>query len=257
VRGLAGRVAVVTGAAQGIGRAIADAFAGAGTHVGLIDREVELGVAAAAAVAEAGHVRTLYAEADVSDPGGVALAVDAIADALGPPTILVNNAAVFVLKGLEASPEEWRASFDVNVMGAAIVSRCVVPHMRAAGGGAIVNIGSVSSFVPQKGTLVYNASKAAVVELTRCMALDLADDGIRVNSACPGTVWTPAVAQMAAALGHTRETVGDQPSFGREQMLKRIPDPAEIAGAVLFLASDEASFVTGTSLMIDGGWTAR
>lgn len=257
MNGLAGRVAVVTGAAQGIGLAIADAFAAARTHVGLIDREAEKGIAAASAVAEGREARTLFAEADVTDPGGVELAVEAIARGLGPPTILVNNAAVFVLKGMEAAPEEWRASFEVNVMGVAIATRSVVPHMRAAGGGAIVNIGSVSSFVPQKGTLVYNASKGAVVEMTRCMALDLADDGIRVNCACPGTVWTPAVAQMAAAIGHTRETVGDQPNFGREQMLKRLPDPAEIAGAVLFLASDDAAFITGTSLMIDGGWTAR
>ena len=256
MRGLAGRVAVVTGAAQGIGRAIADAVGAEGTHVGLIDREVEKGAAAAAAVAEAAGVRTLFAAADVSDPGGVEAAVGAIAAELGPPTILVNNAAHFVLKGMEAAPEEWRASFDVNVMGVAIVSRCVAPLMAAAGGGAIVNIGSVSSFVAQKGTLVYNATKGAVVEMTRCMALDLAADGIRVNCACPGTVWTPAVAQMAADLGHTRETVGGQPNFGREQILKRIPDPAEIARSVLFLASDDASFITGASLMIDGGWTA-
>jgi dihydroanticapsin dehydrogenase len=93
--------------------------------------------------------------------------------------------------------------------------------------------------------------------MTRCMALDLVDDGIRVNCACPGTVWTPGVARMAEAMGHTRETVGDEPSFGREQIMKRLPDPPEIARAVLFLASDDASFVTGESLMIDGGWTAR
>jgi NAD(P)-dependent dehydrogenase (short-subunit alcohol dehydrogenase family) len=257
VRTLAGKVAIVTGAAQGIGRAITEVFAEAGALVGLIDRDAEQGCAAAEQVTAATGRRTHYADADVSDPEQVARAVESIASALGPPTVLVNNAAVFVLKGLEASVEEWRASFDVNVMGAALVTREVVPHMRASRGGAIVNIGSVSSFVAQRGTLVYNASKGAIVELTRCLALDLADDNIRVNSACPATVWTPAVAQMVADLGLTRETVGDQPNFGREQILKRIPDPPEIARAVLFLASEDASFITGENLMVDGGWTAR
>jgi dihydroanticapsin dehydrogenase len=256
MRALEGKVAIVTGAAQGIGRAIADVFAGEGALVGLIDRDAEAGRAAAVEIVAATGQRTHYADADVSDPEQVARAVESIAEALGPPTVLVNNAAVFVLKGLEASVEEWRASFDVNVMGPALVTRCVVPHMRAAGGGAIVNIGSISSFVAQRGTLVYNASKGAIVEMTRCLALDLADDNIRVNSACPATVWTPAVAQMVADLGLTRESVGDRPNFGREQILKRIPDPPEIARAVLFLASDDSSFITGENLMVDGGWTA-
>ena len=257
MRGLEGRVAVVTGAAQGIGHAIAEAFAGEGTHVALLVREAELGAAAAAEIGAGGGGKTLFVEADVTDAAGVEAALQRVAAELGPPTILVNNAAVFVLKGLEATPDEWRRSFEVNVMGAAIVTRCVVPYMRDAEGGAIVNIGSVSSFVAQRGTFVYNATKAAVVEITRCMALDLVDEGIRVNCACPGTVWTPAVAQMVADIGQTRETVGDEPNFGREQIMKRLPEPSEIARAVLFLASEEASFITGESLMIDGGWTAR
>ena len=257
MRGLAGRVAIVTGAAQGIGRAIAEAFAREGTHVAVLDRNVELGRATAAEIDAGAEARTIFVEVDVSDAATVETAVAEVASELGPPTILVNNAAVFVLKGMEATPEEWHRSFDVNVMGVAIVSRTVAPYMAGAGGGAIVNIGSVSSFVPQRGTLVYNAAKGAVVEMTRCMALDLGDDGIRVNTVCPGTVWGPAVEQMAAALGHTRETVGDMPSFGREQILKRLPEPEEIAGGVLFLASDESTFITGTSLMIDGGWTTR
>jgi dihydroanticapsin dehydrogenase len=257
MRGLVGRVAVVTGAAQGIGRAIAEAFAEEGSHVALLDREVELGTATADEVAAATGARTRFVEVDVSDPGRGEAALAYVASELGPPTILVNNAAAFVLKGLDATPEEWHRSFDVNVMGAAFMTRHVVPYMRGEGGGAIVNIGSVSSFVPQRNCFVYNASKAAVVELTRCLALDLVDDGIRVNAACPGTVWTPAVAGMVDALGLTRDTVSDRPSFGLEQIMKRLPDPPEIARAVLFLASEDASFITGESLMIDGGWTTR
>jgi NAD(P)-dependent dehydrogenase (short-subunit alcohol dehydrogenase family) len=257
VRGLDGRVAIVTGAAHGIGRAVAEAFARAGSSVALLDRDETPGEAAAAEIASAPNCRALFVGADVSDGHSVEQALARVADELGPPTILVNNAAVFVLKGLEATREDWRHSFEVNVMGAAIATRCALPYMRAEGGGAVVNMGSISSFVAQKGSFVYNTTKAALVEMTRCLALDLVDDGIRVNCVCPGTVWTPAVAQMAASLGHTRETVGDEPNFGREQIMKRLPDPPEIAGAVLFLASDEASFITGESLMVDGGWKAR
>jgi NAD(P)-dependent dehydrogenase (short-subunit alcohol dehydrogenase family) len=257
VRGLAGRVAVVTGAAQGIGRAIAEAFATEGSRVALLDREVELGTAAASEISSATGADARFVEVDVSDTASAERALAEVATGLGPPTILVNNAAVFVLKGLDATPEEWHRSFDVNVMGAAIMTRHAAPYMREAGGGAIVNIGSVSSFVPQPNCFVYNATKAAVVEMTRCLALDLVEDGIRVNAACPGTVWTPAVAAMADRLGVTRETASDRPSFGREQIMKRLPDPPEIARSVLFLASDDASFITGESLMIDGGWTTR
>jgi NAD(P)-dependent dehydrogenase (short-subunit alcohol dehydrogenase family) len=129
--------------------------------------------------------------------------------------------------------------------------------MRAAGGGAIVNIGSVSSFIAQKGFLTYNATKAAVAEMTRCMALDYVDDGVRVNGVCPGSVWSAQVQRMAAEMGITRETAASYTNLGAEQMIRRIADPREIGYAALFLASDEASFVTGENLMVDGGWTAH
>jgi NAD(P)-dependent dehydrogenase (short-subunit alcohol dehydrogenase family) len=131
-----------------------------------------------------------------------------------------------------------------------------VPHIRRAGGGSIVNIGSVSSFIAQKGTLTYNATKAAIAEMIRCMALDLVEDKVRVNGVCPGAVWTSQLERMATEMGLTREQAALQPNLGGDQMQKRIADPREIGYAALFLASDEASFVTGTNLLVDGGWTA-
>jgi NAD(P)-dependent dehydrogenase (short-subunit alcohol dehydrogenase family) len=170
--------------------------------------------------------------------------------------ILVNNAAIFVLKGIEATVEEWQRVMAVNIMGPALMAKHAVPHIRRAGGGAIVNIGSVSSFIAQKGFLTYSATKAAIAEMTRCMAFDLVDDEVRVNAVCPGAVWSSQVQLMAAELGLTREQAALRPNLGAEQMMKRIADPREIGYAALFLASDEASFVTGANLMVDGGWTA-
>jgi dihydroanticapsin dehydrogenase len=178
-------------------------------------------------------------------------------NAFGAIQILVNNAAVFVLRGIEATPEEWRQSLDVNVIGPAIVSKHVVPHIRRAGGGAVVNLGSISSFIAQPSHATYNASKAAVIGLTRCMAMDLAPDNIRVNAVCPGVVWTQIVAKHATRMGIDRTGMDAHPDFGGAQLIRRTADPREIAYAILFLASDEASFITGANLMVDGGCTAR
>jgi NAD(P)-dependent dehydrogenase (short-subunit alcohol dehydrogenase family) len=247
---LAGKVAIVTGGAQGIGRGIAEVYAEAGAAVAILDRDVEAGKATAS------ELGLLFVEADVSDEPGVELAVDRVVSELGALHILVNNAAIFVLKGLEASVEDWQRVMSVNIMGPALVAKHAVPHIRRAGGGAIVNVGSVSSFIAQKGMVTYNATKAAIVEMTRCLALDLAPDGIRVNGVCPGAVWSAQVQRLAAERGLTREQAALEPNLGAEQIVKRIADPREIGYAALFLASDEASFVTGANLMVDGGWTA-
>jgi NAD(P)-dependent dehydrogenase (short-subunit alcohol dehydrogenase family) len=247
---LAGKVAIVTGGAQGIGRGIAEVYAEAGAAVAILDRDVEAGTATAS------ELGLLFVEADVSDEPGVELAVDRVVSELGALHILVNNAAIFVLKGLEASVEDWQRVMSVNIMGPALVAKHAVPHIRRAGGGAIVNVGSVSSFIAQKGMVTYNATKAAIVEMTRCLALDLAPDGIRVNGVCPGAVWSAQVQRLAAERGLTREQAALEPNLGAEQIVKRIADPREIGYAALFLASDEASFVTGANLMVDGGWTA-
>ena len=247
---LSGKVAIVTGGGQGIGRGIAEVYAEAGARVAILDCDVE------AATATASELGVLFVEADVSDEPSVERALEHVVAEFRALHILVNNAAIFVLKGLEASVEDWQRVMAVNIMGPALVAKHAVPHMRRAGGGAIVNVGSVSSFIAQKGMLTYNATKAAIAEMTRCLALDLVDDNIRVNAVCPGAVWTSQLQRLAAERGLTREQAALEPNLGAEQIMKRIADPREIGYAALFLASDEASFMTGAHVMVDGGWTA-
>jgi NAD(P)-dependent dehydrogenase (short-subunit alcohol dehydrogenase family) len=251
---LAGKVAIVTGGALGIGRGITEVFVEEGARVAILDRDVDAGTRTTAELAS--EHGPIYVEADVSDERSVEEAVTHVVSEFGTLHVLVNNAAIFVLKGIEATVEDWQRVMAVNIMGPALVAKHAVPHIRRAGGGAIVNVGSVSSFIAQKGTLTYNATKAAIAEMTRCMALDLVDDNIRVNGVCPGAVWSSQVQRMAAEMGLTREEAALQPNLGAEQMMKRIADPREIGYAALFLASDEASFMTGANLMVDGGWTA-
>ena len=247
---LAGKVAIVTGGAQGIGRGIGEVFAEAGADVAILDVDVERGTATAS------ELGLLFVEADVSDEQSIERALDRVVTELGSLQVLVNNAAIFVLKGIEASVEDWQRVLAVNVVGPALMAKHAVPHIRRAGGGAIVNVGSVSSFIAQRGMLTYNATKAAVAEMTRCMALDLAEDNIRVNGVCPGAVWSSQVQRLAAEQGLTREQAAHQPNLGAEQIMKRIADPREIGYAALFLASEEASFMTGANVMVDAGWTA-
>ena len=251
---LAGKAAIVTGGAQGIGRGIAEVFVEEGAAVAILDWNDEVGARTAAELGTSG--RAIYVQADVSDESSVEKAVARVAAELGKIDVLVNNAAIFILRGIEATVEEWQRIMAVNIMGPALMAKHAVPHIRRVGGGAIVNVGSVSSFIAQKGFLTYNATKAAIAEMTRCLALDLADDNIRVNGVCPGAVWTPQVQGMATQAGLTREAAAREPNLGAEQMMKRLADPREIGYAALFLASDEASFVTGANLMVDGGWTA-
>jgi NAD(P)-dependent dehydrogenase (short-subunit alcohol dehydrogenase family) len=249
------KVAIVTGGAEGVGRGIAQVLSREGASVAVLDRNEGAGRRTVSELSSEDSAPAMLAVCDISDEPSVEEAIGKIADQLGPPTVLVNNAGIFILKGLEATPEDWREIMAVNIMGPALVSKHVVPHMREAGGGAIVNIGSVSGFIAQKGFLTYSATKAAVIEMTRCMALDLADDGIRVNGVCPGAVWSAAVERVAQERGLTRETIAREPNLGLEQIMNRIGDPLEIGQAVAFLASNEASFITGANLMVDGGWT--
>jgi dihydroanticapsin dehydrogenase len=253
---LEGKVAIITGAGSGIGRATAELFAEEGAAVVIAERNEATGQEAENAITKAGH-RARFVVTDVADEKSVEHMVAEAVSAFGAIDVLVNNAVVFVLRGIEATVEEWQQCLSVNVMGPALLAKHVVPLMRKAGGGAIVNLGSISSFIAQPQFVTYNASKAAIANMTRCMALDLATDNIRVNAVCPGTVWTPIVQQRAREAGLDRAAADSHPDFGASHMIKRIADPREIAFAILFLASDEASFITGENLMVDGGYTAK
>jgi dihydroanticapsin dehydrogenase len=253
---LKAKVAVITGAGAGIGRATADLFAEEGASVVIAERDESTGRAAAQEINQAGG-KALFVQTDVSDEASVThMAAQAVA-AFGAVHVLVNNAAIFILKGIDATPQEWRPMLDINIMGPALVAKHVVPAIRRSGGGSIVNLASISSFIAQPNFVTYNTTKAAILGMTRCMAMDLADDNIRVNSVCPGVVWTQIVERQAKDMGLDRAAADVHPQWAGAQLIKRCADPREIGHAILFLASDDASFITGSHLMVDGGYTAK
>ncbi len=257
MRGLSGRTAIVTGGAQGIGRATVDRLVAEGASVTIADIHEGYGTAAVEEISATAPDRIWYTHTDVADEDSVARTVDATVDRFGGVDLLVNCAATFIMRGIEATVDEWRRIMDVNIMGQALCVRQVVPHMKARGGGAIVNVASISGHIAQPGYLTYNATKAAVANMTRCMALDLADCGIRVNAVNPGTVWNRNNERYhREVLGLDRAAADKHPDIGGRHMLHRTADPEEIASAIAFLLSAEASYVTGENLMVDGGYTA-
>ena len=246
---LLGRTALVTGANRGLGRAFATALARAGADVVVVGRDDEHNQEAAATITEETGRRATVQTGDVTAPDDVQRIVeDAIADH-GCIDVLVNNAGIcFHRPALEVPDEEFDEVFDVNVRGLWRVSKAVAPHMIAAGGGAVVNVGSISAMIVNRPQWqpAYNASKAAVHQLTRSLAAEWAPHNIRVNAIAPGYVKT----EMAPV---------DEPRFRQhcieDAPMRRYATPEEIAPSVVYLASDAASFTTGSVLVTDGGYT--
>ncbi|OGA31783.1 MAG: short-chain dehydrogenase [Betaproteobacteria bacterium RIFCSPLOWO2_12_FULL_62_13b] len=251
---LKGKVAIVTGGAAGIGEATAVLFAEEGAKVVIADVDEAAGMETVARIRAQGG-EAIFVSTDISREGDARKACDEAVRAFGRLHILVNNAANFMLKGLEASIDDWHRSLGVNVIGTALISRYAAEAIKNAGGGAIVNLGSISSFIAQPSFVAYSATKAALVQMTRNMAMDLAPFNIRVNCVCPGTILTQAVHRHVERVGVTLEEflTEERPKY----LLSRIGEPREVAYAILFLASNEASFITGAHLMVDGGYTAR
>ena len=250
---LPNKVALVTGAADGIGAATAELFAEHGAAVVIGDIDDKGGAEVRDRIIAAGG-KAVFVHADIARPADAASLATAAEISFGRLDILVNNAATFVLKGIEATPEDWHRSLDVNVIGTSMVTQAAVQLMRRSGGGAIVNLASISSFVAQPQFVTYSATKAAILQMTRNLALDLAPDGIRVNCVCPGTILTRASRDHMERVGLSLDDfiAAEAP----KHLLNRIGSPREVAQAILFLASDDASFITGTHLMVDGGYTA-
>ncbi len=250
---LSGKRALVTGGASGIGAATAERFAAEGAAVAIADLDGAGADRQAAAIRARGGTATGLA-ADVGDDESVAAMVDRAWEALGGVDILVNNAAIPMPGTVETlAAGEWDRVLDLDLSSIYRCSRAAWPRFVAAGGGSILNTASVAGVIGMAGQHGYSAAKAGVVMLTRCMALDGAAHGIRVNCVCPGFVETP----MAAAYFEAQ----DDPEASRAAAraahpLGRMGQPAEIAAAFLYLASDEASWITGTALVIDGGLTA-
>lgn len=242
-----GKVALVTGGTNGIGHAIALELLreGAQVAVSALPKDVEAGRAAFAAAGFA----PLILGGDMSEEAFCHRLVADTVTKFGRLDYLVNNAFSFIAKGLDATREDFIYSFSVGPFGFALMIQLAVVPMKKSGGGAVVNVSSVSSWVAQPNRWTYNAAKGAVAQLTRCAALDLAPHRIRVNSISPGWVWTREVDKAA---GGDREKF--DPLWGQYHMLGRMGHPVEMAGPALFLLSDDASFITGTDLPVDGGY---
>ena len=249
-----GKVAAVTGGASGIGEATVRLFVEEGARVAFADRDGARGADIAEQIRASGG-EVLFVEAHMEREAEAMAFIRRAVEHFGQLNILVNNAAIRLYQSVtEASEESWDTIWGVNVKGYAFCAKAAIPVLRRTGNGSIVNIASNSAVIASYNAVQYDTTKAAVTGLTRAMARDHADDGIRVNALCPGPTFTPFHEQRAAAAGKTPQRFEEE--FGRSNMLKRAATPPEIAACVLFLASDDASYVTGTCLFADGGETS-
>jgi NAD(P)-dependent dehydrogenase (short-subunit alcohol dehydrogenase family) len=253
---LQGKVALITGAGSGIGRATARLFAGEGAAVAVVDlREDAAKETADQIVADGGTA--IGVAADVTDAEAIGAAVARSVAELGRLDVVYNNAGIGSSGSVaDATEADWDLCFGVNVKGTFLTSRAAVPHLEAAGGGAIVNQGSVAALVGVANFAAYCAAKGAVVALTRSMAVDLAPRGIRVNVICPGTVFTPLMEPMLTARGGGDMAKGLAMTVAKYP-IGRLGTPEEIAAVAPYLASDDAAFVTGSTFAADGGMTAQ
>jgi NAD(P)-dependent dehydrogenase (short-subunit alcohol dehydrogenase family) len=247
------KAAIITGGAGGIGAAAARLFCEEGARVLLVDRDREVTEAVAA------HIRAEVSGADVRAVGldlaeeeSAVQAVAAATAAFGRLDVLVNNAGLRSYEPLaEARAETWNTILSVNLLSYAYLAREALPSLRRADGGAIVNVSSTHAFNPRAGMGQYDVTKAGIVSLTRTLAAEEAGRGVRVNAVCPGPTLTPFHVRRAEADGRTARDL--ETERRRDCMLGRWADPREVAYPILWLASAEASFVTGTALMVDGG----
>jgi hypothetical protein len=243
VRGIEGRTAIVTGGATLIGQAVVRAFTERGANVAVADIDTE--------GAKSLPDGVFFSETDIRDDGQIDRFVADTVERFGGVDVLVNLACSYVDEGVASPREDWLESLNVNVVSAVMMTKAAHPHLKASGNGAIVNFTSISSKVAQTGRWLYPVGKAALVQLTRNMAMDLAPDGIRVNSVSPGWTWSKIMVEL---------TGDDRAKTDRVaapfHLLGRVGDPEEVAEVVLFLCSDNASVVTGADYAADGGYSA-
>ncbi|KAI9033494.1 hypothetical protein DFJ74DRAFT_652635 [Hyaloraphidium curvatum] len=247
------KIAFISGGASGCGAAAARLFAAEGASVGILDHEEALGSSLALELTAAGF-STAFERADVSVAREVDAAVAALVEKLGPPDVLFAHAGTIVVKPfLETSEEDFDRLFGINVKGIFLVTKAVLPHMLAQGKGSIVCTSSVSAVYATPNEVLYCATKGAVHTFARAIAVEYRDRGIRCNAVCPGFVDTPHGQREVAALSGLGVDVSEAAITAAQG---RMGKPEDIARAALYLASDEASFVTGAHLFVDGGYSA-
>ena len=249
---LMGKVAIITGAGSGIGRAITLLFAREGAKVVAADVD-EAGLQETVRLVTGAGGTAIAVRTDVSKAVDVQGMVSAALDNWGRPDILINNAGI---EGQQAptadcTEENWDRVINVNLKGVFLGMKHAIPHMLSNGGGAIINVASVAGLVGFAGIPAYCASKGGVIQLSKAAALEYAGQGVRVNAICPGVVWTPMVERFISGNPEMREALIALEPVGR------FGTPEEVAALALYLASDEAAFVTGASFAIDGGFVAR
>jgi 2-hydroxycyclohexanecarboxyl-CoA dehydrogenase len=253
---LPGRTAIITGAARGIGYATANLFLQEGARVGLIDSNAASLMDSAADLARDRSAGSVVARpADIADAPGIAATIEALAKDLGGVDILINNAAARAYGTIaDATPATWDAILKTNITGLANCCRAALPFLRNSGNGSIVIVSSAFALTGRSNMGQYDATKAALLAMTRVLACEEAAHGIRVNAVCPGSTLTPWTAGRAGARGMSLEELKARGAAA--SLLNRWAAPEEIAYPILFMASNEASFITGAILVADGGLTA-
>ncbi|MEO7370329.1 MAG: glucose 1-dehydrogenase [Ilumatobacteraceae bacterium] len=248
---LDGEIAIVTGGARGIGRAIVEVFVKHGASVVFCDLDPDLGHAVEEEVGD----RVRFVRADVGLEADIAAVAESCSSTFGPATVLVNNAGVNAnFDATTMTGDEWDRFMGVDLKSAWLGAKYVLPHMRDVGRGAIVNVASMHALATLEGFFPYAAAKSGLVGMTRSLALDWGPHGIRVNAVAPGYIRTRLVQD---SIDRNPDPDAAEQSMVRGIALRRIGEPVEIANVIRFLASDEASYVSGTTIHIDGGVTAR
>lgn len=247
MNGLDGKVAIVTGGATLIGAALVDAFVEEGVRVAVAD----IDEAGGRALADRHGEGVLFEPVDITDDNAIERFVAATADRFGGIDFLINLACTYVDDGIGSGRAHWTTALDVNLVSGIMMLRAVRPHMARRGGGAVVNFGSISAKVAQTGRWLYPVSKAAILQATRNAAMDLAPDKIRVNSVSPGWTWSAIMKNLTGDDRAKTDRVA-----APYHLLGRVGDPREVARTVLFLCSDDASFITGADIAVDGGYSA-